>query len=128
MPPRPKPKRTRSSAKPAPRSDYVAAIRAEKLRRARRLRLLTEQCGITADEAAARQAAEAMLCRADFFRWADNWAVLADPKNPNPELRKPPLIMWPMQREYCQFLLDGAKTGGDRWVNKSREIGATWLA
>lgn len=85
-------------------------------------------CGISQAEAEKRQAAELKLCQSDFRHWIRNHGWVADPKNPDPTLRKIPLLLWPEQERLCDFLLEGAADGLDRLVNKSREIGATWIA
>lgn len=104
-------------------------LRAEIIRRGQRIHKLTTQSGITPERAAELQAAELMVVRNDFWYWLKHYAWFADPKTDDPkQLRKIPLLLWPKQEELLRFLISGIDKAEDRTVNKSREIGATWLA
>lgn len=108
---------------------YADQLRAEIIRRGRRIHKLTTASGISAERAAELQAAELKVCRSDFWYWLRNYAWFADPKSDDPrQLRKIPLLLWPAQEEILRFLLAGLHQKRDRCLNKSREIGATWLA
>ena len=109
-------------------ADFSKAIEAEIVARNERHRLLTERCGISRDEALDWQEDERACCRADFWHWIARWGVVDNPKAKNPDERRIPLVLWPEQERYLRFLLSGIESGRDCWVNKSREVGATWLA
>jgi len=75
-----------------------------------------------------KQALELDLCRQDIHRWLRNWVWLLDPKTDDPRFRRIPLIPWPQQTVLVDFLMDGIALGRPRQVNKSREIGVSWLS
>lgn len=102
-------------------------LRAEIVRRGQRIHKLTTASGIT-PERAELQAAELMVCQADFWHWMRNWCWFFDPKSADPALRTIPALLWPDQERLIGFYLDGIAQGRQRVVLKSRAIGATWLA
>jgi len=63
-----------------------------------------------------------------LFYWLDNYAYVDNPKDPDPSRRRLPLKLWPRQLQLAEFLHEGFRSGRKRLVNKSREVGATWLA
>lgn len=83
----------------------------------------------------ARQATEMELCRRDPLRWFDNWVWTYDPrqagkKNPDGSrmFTHMPMDLYPRQRQMVQFL-DGRLLGQeDGLIEKSRDIGFTWIA
>lgn len=108
---------------------YADQLRAEIIRRGQRIYKLTTASGITEQRAAELQSAELTVCRADFWYWLRNYAWFADPKTDDPkQLRKIPLLLWEAQERILKFLIAGLAEKRDRNLNKSREVGATWLA
>jgi hypothetical protein len=103
---------------------------AEILRRGQRLTRLANHSGKPRPtaERAANFAAERSLCHADIHHWLDEWGWIQDPKAQDSAERVIPFRAWPRQVEYVDWLLDGAERGAPRVLNKSREVGATWVA
>lgn len=65
----------------------------------------------------------------NIFYWMERYLWFENPKaDPTSDDRVIPLILWPAQRKYVKFLIDGYQDGKERIVNKGRELGATWLA
>jgi|HubBroStandDraft_5_1064220.scaffolds.fasta_scaffold46706_1 phage terminase large subunit len=74
------------------------------------------------------QAIENELCRRDFFYWVDNWVWTFNPKNATkamPALL--PFDLFPRQRELAMFIDDRLAAQEDGLVDKSREMGFTWV-
>lgn len=74
-------------------------------------------------------AQERARCLADPVHWIENHVWLIDPKL-HPEEQKPFKIgrLWPRQRVYVRWLVEGYEHARNRTVVKSREVGASWLA
>ena len=71
---------------------------------------------------------ELRKCARDPIYWLNTWVWFNDPHSDDPDFRRMPLVLWPEQDRYVRFLLSGVELGEDRLANKSRKIGATWLA
>jgi phage terminase large subunit len=59
----------------------------------------------------------------------EDWCQTFDPRNAGTD--KPtrlPLILFPRQRDFIEFLHDCVKAETGGLVEKSRDVGATWLA
>lgn len=65
------------------------------------------------------------MCRKDIFYWADNFAWTLDPRVKPSKL---PLVLWPHQRKALQAMLDAKRDEADIVVEKSRDMGVTWIA
>ncbi len=67
--------------------------------------------------------------------WINDWAVTFDPRNnprasesnPNPLPRLLPFLLFPRQVEFVQFVLSCLDDKENGLVEKSRDMGATWL-
>lgn len=116
---------------PSDRTSSAEALSKERLRRARRLYLLShDDNGMERDpdERAKLQAAERDLCAKDPIYWISNWGWLSDPHSSDDSLRVIPFLLWPRQREMLEWLEEGFRDGRDRHLNKARSIGASWGA
>lgn len=63
---------------------------------------------------------------ADFV---SDWGMTSNPKNAGkgvPTLM--PFVLWPKQRELIEWIVDGWQRGEGGQVEKSRDIGASWIA
>lgn len=61
--------------------------------------------------------------------WVNDWGVTVDPRVAS-KGRSPimPMILWPKQRAFIQWLFDGWKSNEGGVVVKSRDVGISWLA
>lgn len=65
-------------------------------------------------------------CAADVAYWFDTYVWTYNPKLP-PNDRWLPFKLWPKQREYLQWLQERQRQQEDGVVEKSRDVGMTWL-
>lgn len=79
---------------------------------------------------------EFVLCAyaEDCVRWIEDWCITVDPRNTGDESdepggtpRKMPFILFPRQKEFVQFILECLRDKENGLVEKSRDMGATWL-
>jgi len=71
------------------------------------------------------------MCRRNVLHWFDNWAWTYDPRAANETPKRPsymPFDLFPRQRDMVRFL--DARLAGreDGLIEKSRDIGFTWVA
>lgn len=71
---------------------------------------------------------ERARCAADILYWFDKWLQTYDPRL----VGKPggpyvPFKLWPRQREVVRWLLDRIEAGEEGLLEKSRDVGATYL-
>lgn len=71
--------------------------------------------------------ADRAKCRLDPLHWIKWYGWVVNPKDPDPEARKLPLILWPKQVELVERALRSRANQAPLLVNKAREIGASWL-
>jgi phage terminase large subunit len=93
----------------------IAEIRAEKARRA-------------AEAQAGGWEVERKRCRDDILYWFDKWVMTYDPRL----VGKPggafvPFKLWPKQRDVILWLLDRIRASEEGLVEKSRDVGITYL-
>jgi phage terminase large subunit len=96
-------------------SDWWEQIRAE-----RRKREIDRQAG--------GWEVEREKCRADILYWFDKWVMTYDPRL----VGKPggafvPFKLWPKQREVVLWLLERIRASEEGLVEKSRDVGITYL-
>lgn len=94
----------------------MAAIRAERARR-------------EAKAQAGGWQAERQRCAADILHWFDKWVMTYDPRL----VGKPggafvPLKLWPKQREIVLWMLARIGAAEEGLLEKSRDVGATYLS
>lgn len=71
--------------------------------------------------------AEAERCLRDPIYWFESHVHLINPKAPAEERKPFRVKLWPRQRDYIEWLIDGYREGRRRVCMKSREVGASWL-
>ncbi|MEZ5691182.1 MAG: hypothetical protein R3D71_05920 [Rickettsiales bacterium] len=59
--------------------------------------------------------------------WINDWCVTYDPRNKPPLPKLMPFILFPRQVEFVEFLQECVKDGESGLIEKSRDMGATWL-
>jgi phage terminase large subunit len=72
----------------------------------------------------ARRAAEWALCAADPAHWLTHWGWTFDPRESEPVL---PFDPFPRQAEFLTWLTEREARREDGLVEKSRDMGVTWL-
>lgn len=93
----------------------MKAIRTERSRRATETR-----CGEWQDEID--------RCRSDILYWFDHWVWTYDPRLiGEPDGAYVRLKLWPRQREIVLWLLERVRAGEEGLIEKSRDVGATYL-
>lgn len=75
------------------------------------------------DKEALRQAT-LVLCEKDIVYWVNNFGWTFDPRL---EISYIPMLLFPKQEEFLLFLEDCEKEQFDAIVEKSRDMGVTWL-
>ena len=60
--------------------------------------------------------------------WINDWCVTYNPRNKKPLPKQLPFILFPKQVEFVEFLQDCLNTGQSGLIEKSRDIGATWVS
>ena len=75
-------------------------------------RLLQAACGMREPEA--------------FLAWVSGFCWTFDPRRP-PDARNVPFILWPVQEQAGRQVWTAIDQGGDVLIDKSRDMGATWL-
>lgn len=61
--------------------------------------------------------------------WINDWCVTVDPRNAERRLpTQMPFLLWPKQREFVTFVLEGWRMSEGGLVEKSRDQGVSWLA
>ncbi len=72
---------------------------------------------------------EAVLERAkkDFNFFASTFLYTYDPRKPNPDERILPFILYPFQESAAQTIIEHITQKRDLLIEKSRDMGATWL-
>ena len=88
-----------------------------RVRRARRIR----------DDDSYRKAV-LIIYKNDPVAWINDWCVTYDPRAKAPKPKTMPFILFPKQEEFVEFLWECLKTGEDGLVEKSRDMGATWVS
>lgn len=64
-----------------------------------------------------------------FADFINDWGVTVDPRNAAKGLPVlMPMVLWPKQREFIDFLYRKWRTGKDGVAVKSRDVGISWLA
>lgn len=66
----------------------------------------------------------------DCVRWIEDWCITVDPRNSEEESGRPrklPFLLFPRQKELVQFVLECIRDKEHGLVEKSRDMGATWL-
>lgn len=61
------------------------------------------------------------------IEWINDWCVTFDPRNEPPIPRLLPFILFPKQEEFVRFILGCLEDKEHGLVEKSRDMGATWL-
>src|SRR2546423_1882749 len=69
-------------------------------------------------------ALERERCRRDPVHWINTWVWTYDPRAP---LTRMPFDLFPRQAELIRWLQERETTKTDGLIEKSREVGATWL-
>jgi len=82
---------------------------------------------LSPDEQAWAKGQDYAACASDVLYWIRNYGLITNPKSPDPESRKLPLILWPRQVELVERALHAKANQETLVVNKAREIGASWL-
>ena len=60
--------------------------------------------------------------------WIEHWCVTYDPRNAGTAIpTKMPFVLFPKQREMVQFLLECLQAETNGLIEKSRDMGATWI-
>lgn len=59
--------------------------------------------------------------------WINDWAVTFDPRNEKPKPRLLPFLLFQRQEEFVEFILGCLHDKEAGLVEKSRDMGATWL-
>jgi hypothetical protein len=67
---------------------------------------------------------ELALCSQDVAYWVNNWGWTYDPREADSTI---PFILFPKQAEFFDWLREREKEQADGLVEKSRDMGATWL-
>jgi phage terminase large subunit len=66
--------------------------------------------------------------RNDPVAWINHWAVTYDPRNAGSDVPTLlPFVLFPKQAELAEFLLELLQAQANGLVEKSRDMGATWL-
>lgn len=60
--------------------------------------------------------------------WINDLAVTYNPRNKSPLPKIMPFLLFPRQREFVDFVYELVDSGENGLVEKSRDVGATWLA
>lgn len=60
-------------------------------------------------------------------RWINDWCITYNPRNVKPIPRSLPFILFQRQEEFVQFIMECIEEKESGLVEKSRDIGATWL-
>lgn len=68
----------------------------------------------------------------DCIRWIEDFCITVDPRNneedeDNTKTRKMPFLLFPRQKEMVQFILECLQEKEHGLIEKSRDMGATWL-
>lgn len=81
---------------------------------------------ILAKASPAEQTQQLLLerCRRDTGFWFDNFCWTFDPRKAQPHL---PFRLFPFQRQYLESLCHAIEAGEDLLVEKSRDMGITWI-
>lgn len=64
------------------------------------------------------------VCRRDLLHWADHWPWTLDPRKAQALI---PFDLFPKQDEFLRWLQDREAAGQNGLVEKSRDMGVTWL-
>ena len=67
------------------------------------------------------------MYRLDPVRWIEDWCITYNPRNKNPIPKILPFLLFPRQKEFIQFLMELIDQNECGLIEKSRDIGATWL-
>ena len=59
--------------------------------------------------------------------WIEDWCVTFDPRNDTPKPKVMPFILFPRQRDLIKFLQSCIHDRSGGLVEKSRDMGATWI-
>src|SRR5438094_8378536 len=70
------------------------------------------------------RALELAVCASDPVHWCDRWAWTYDPREPVATL---PFDLFPRQAEFLLWLAERERLQEDGLVEKSRDMGVTWL-
>ena len=97
------------------KTDFTAEF-ARRLERMERLR---------GDDRLQRLAAEAY--RLNPALWVEDWCITYDPRNVRPVPKTLPFMLFPRQHEFIRFLEECLRDRESGLIEKSRDIGATWL-
>lgn len=74
------------------------------------------------------QRVEYELCRRDFEHWVRYWVWTYDPRLASEgKSAHLPLLLFPRQSEMCRFIDDRLAASEDGLIEKSRDIGFTWV-
>lgn len=67
--------------------------------------------------------------RTRCIAWIEDWGFTADPRNAGiaGRITNMPFIMFPRQRELCEFILSCLEGETDGLIEKCRDMGATWI-
>lgn len=60
-------------------------------------------------------------------RWIEDWCITYNPRNTKPIPKTLPFLLFPRQKEFIQFLVENVRDRESGLIEKSRDIGATWL-
>jgi phage terminase large subunit len=61
--------------------------------------------------------------------WINDWCVTVDPRNAARKLPTVmPFLLWPKQRDFVKFVLEGWRMDEGGLIEKSRDQGVSWLA
>lgn len=63
----------------------------------------------------------------DPIRWINDWAITFNPRNKNPIPKILPFILFPRQEDFVHFLMSCVDDSECGLIEKSRDIGATWI-
>lgn len=71
-----------------------------------------------------RRAVELAYCARDVVHWVNSWGWTYDPREPSSFL---PFDLWARQAEYLRWLAEREERQEGGLVEKSRDVGITWL-
>src|SRR5262245_33404255 len=70
------------------------------------------------------RALELAVCARDAVHWCNRWAWTYDPREPVASL---PFDLFPKQADFLRWLAERERLQHDGLVEKSRDMGITWL-
>lgn len=71
--------------------------------------------------------AERAKIATDLAYWIERYLWLEDPHSDTATDRVFPVVLWPKQRQFVSWLVDGYREGRPRTALKGRKLGASWL-